>query len=38
MCGKSYLPIGESSCLTEEYKIFEQEDLTQAFFAFTLPD
>lgn len=35
---KFYLSIGESSCLTEEYKIFEQEDLTQAFLAFSLPD
>lgn len=36
--GNSYLPIWESSCFAEEYKILEQEDLTQALLAFSLPD
>lgn len=34
----SYLPIGESSSFAKEYKIFEQENLTQAFFTLSLPD
>lgn len=35
---KSYFSVGKSSCLTKEYKIFEQEDLTQALFALSLPN
>lgn len=34
----AHLPIGKSSRLAEEDKVLEQEDLSQALLAFTLPD